>query len=103
MTRIAWNIVCSVPFSAFDGIKEDSYFSPVLFCIRLGGVLFRLSESKIGCYIGNVIVSALECADDIAFIAPTARATRVMIGICNDFARDDAIVFHAKKSKCLWA
>ena len=41
-------------------------------------------------------MSDLECADDIAFIAPTARATRLMIGICGDFSWDDAIVFMLK-------
>ena len=56
----------------------------------------------IGCFIGNVFVGALAYADDIALLAPTTRAMRLMLGICDDFAQECVIVFNAKKSKCLW-
>ena len=74
----------------------------VSFCIYLDGLLCRLAESKIGCFIGNVFVGALAYADDIALLAPTTRAMRLMLGICDDFAQEYAIVFNAKKTKCLW-
>ena len=35
-------------------------------------------------------------------LAPTTRPMRLMLVICNDFAQEYAIVFNAKKSKCLW-
>ena len=47
-------------------------------------------------------MGALAYADDIALSAPTTRAMRLMLGICDDFAQAYAIVFNAKKSKCLW-
>ena len=46
-------------------------------------------------------VDALAYADHIAWLAPTTRAMPLMIGICDDFAQEYAIVFNAKKSKCL--
>ena len=51
---------------------------------------------------GHVFVGALAYADDIALLAPTTRAIRLMLGICNDFAQEYAIGFNAKKSQCLW-
>ena len=54
-----------------NGEKQGGVFSPVLFCIYLDGLLCRLAESKIGCFIGNVFVGALAYADDIALLAPT--------------------------------
>ena len=95
-TRIAWNGVCSEYFSVLNG----GIFSPVLFCIYLDDLFSCiLAESKIGCFIGNVFVDVLAYADDIALLAPTTRAVR-MLGICEDFAQEYAIVFNAKKSKC---
>ena len=35
-------------------------------------------------------------------LAPTTRAMRLMLYVCDDFAQEYAIVFNAKKSKCLW-
>ena len=96
-TRIAWNDVCSESLSVLNGVKQGGVFSPVLFCIYLDGLLCMLAESKIGCFIGNVFVGALASADDIALLAPTTRAMRLMLGICDDFAQEYAIVFKAKK------
>ena len=59
-----------------NGVKQGGVFSPVLFCIYLDGLLSRLAESKIGCFIGDVFVGALAYADDIALLAPTTRAMR---------------------------
>ena len=83
-------------------VKQGGVFSPVLFCIYLNGLLCRLAESTIGCFIGNVFMGALAYADDIASLASTTQAMRLMLGICDDFAQGFAIVFNAKMSKCLW-
>ena len=85
-----------------NGAKQGGVFIPVLFCIYLDGLLCRLAESKIGCFNGNVFVDALAYAYDITLLASTTRAMRLMLGICDDFTQEYAIVFNAKKSKCLW-
>ena len=46
-------------------------------------------------------MSALAYADNIALLASTTPAMRLMLGICDDFAQEYSIVFNAKKSKCL--
>ena len=47
-------------------------------------------------------MGALAYADDIALLAKTTRAMRLMVDICDDFAQEYAIVFNAKKLKCRW-
>ena len=47
-------------------------------------------------------MGALAYADDIALLASSTRAMRLMLGICDDFAQEYAIIFNAKKYKCLW-
>ena len=43
-TRIAWNGVCSESFYVLNGVKQDGVFSPVLFCIYLDDLLYRLAK-----------------------------------------------------------
>ena len=64
---------------------------------RLG----KFEEAGVGCYIGNVFVGALAYADDIVLLAPTARAMRLMLGICDHYALEYSILFNAKQSKCI--
>ena len=61
-----------------------------------------LSDAKVDCYIGHVFVGALAYADDIVLLAPTARATRKLLSLCDEFASGFNVLFNAKKSKCLY-
>ena len=97
--RVSWNGVCSVPFSVLNGVKQGWVISPVLFCIYLDKLLGKLAEAWVGCYIGIIFVGALEYADDIVLLAPTARAMRFMLGICDHYALEYSILFNAKKIK----
>ena len=60
--------------------------SPVLFCVYVDGLLKLLSNAKVGCYIGHVCVGTLAYADDIVLLAPTARAMRKLLSLCDEFA-----------------
>jgi len=77
--------------------------SPIIFSIYVDGLLVRLSNSNVGCYIGSFFVGALAYADDIVLLAPTPSAMRRMLKICDDYANEHSIIFNAKKSKCLSA
>jgi len=46
-------------------------------------------------------VGALAYADDLVLLAPTPRAMRDMLIVCDDFAADYSAIFNAKKSKCM--
>ena len=59
-------------------------------------LLGKLAEAAVGCYIGNIFVGALAYTDDIVLLAPTARAMRLMHGICDHYALEYSILFNAK-------
>ena len=44
-------------------------------------------------------IGALAYADDIVLAAPTHRAIRNMLAICDKFSDEYNVVFNAKKSK----
>ena len=67
-----------------NAARQGGIVSPVLFCVYLDGLLQRLRNSGVGCYIGNVFVGALAYADrtdDVALLAPTASAMRQLLRI----------------------
>jgi len=89
-----------INFSAVSGVKQGGVLSPVLFCI-IDDLLLALSNSGVGCYIGNNFVGALAYVDDIVLIAPTATAMRKLLSICEYYATEYCISFNASKSKYL--
>ena len=60
-----------------------------------------LSDAKVGYYIGHVFVGSLAYADDIVLLAPTARAMRILLSLCDEFVSEFNVLFNANKSKCL--
>ena len=49
-----------------------------LFCICIDGLLQVLCDSKVDADVGNVYAGALAYADDIALLAPTTTAMRLL-------------------------
>ena len=88
--------ICSTPFNVTNGVKQEGIVSPLLFCIYLDGLLLALRDSKVGCYVG-----ALAYADDVTLLAPTARAMRIQLKICDEYSEKFRIVFNATKSACM--
>ena len=59
VARISWNGILSQSFAVQNGVKQGGIVSPILFCVYIDGLLMRLCESKVGCWIGNVYVLSL--------------------------------------------
>ena len=69
--RIKWDDIFSVVFSVSNGVKQGGVLSPFLFCIYIDDLLISISETHLGCYIGNIYVGVLAYVDDIELLAPT--------------------------------
>jgi len=68
----------------------------------IDGLLQRLYESGVGCYIGNVFIGALAYADDVVLLDPTHSAMGRMLRVCEDFAKDFCVKFNPTKSMCMF-
>ena len=53
MACVLRNGIYSSQFPIKNGVKQGGILSPVLFCIYIDGLLNRLAESQVGCYIGQ--------------------------------------------------
>ena len=101
VAHVFWNGFSSRPFCVMNGVRQGGIISPILFCVYLDGLLLELRNSNVGCYIGNFFVGALAYADDLALLAPSASAMRLLLKICDDYSKKFSIVFNASKSACL--
>ena len=61
---------------------SQARWSPVFFFIYFDELLGQSAQAGVGCYIGNIFLRALLYADDVVLLSPTARAMRLMLGIC---------------------
>ena len=64
-------------------------------------LLTELKRAGFGCFIGNWFAAALAYADDLILLAPSARAMRRMLSICDSFAAEYCVTFNNTKSKCI--
>ena len=71
-----------------QGQFKGGVLSPVLFTVYLDELLRRMSNSRLGCYIGNIFCGTLAYADDVIILAPSVARLRGMLSICESFAND---------------
>jgi len=93
--------VLSDYFSAVNGVKQGGVLSYVLYCVYINDILLALSNSGLGCYIGDNFVGALGYENDIILIAPTASAMCQLLSVCGEYTIEYCISFNASKSKYL--
>ncbi len=95
---VRWITECSHTFFATNGVKQGGVISPVLFCIYMDGLLNKLSNSGVGCYMGGVFAGAFGYADDLKTLTPSVGALQKMADICVEYAAKYDVIFNAKKS-----
>jgi hypothetical protein len=100
--RVLWNGIFSSNFRITKGVKQRGMTSPVPFSIYFDVLLTRLRDSNVGCFIGPWFTGALAYADNLAILAPTAKAMRMMLAICDEYADEYCVRFNANKSKCIY-
>ena len=57
-----------------------------------------MSHLDIGCHIGHHYVGSVCYADDIALLAPSHSALRILLRECESFAADYNLIFNAAKT-----
>ena len=98
---IRWNSAVSEPFCVSNGVRQGGVLSPVLFSAYINGLLCTLQESGVGCHLGCDFVGGVCYADDIALLAPSPSALRMMLSICEEFALTHGLKFNAAKTQLI--
>ncbi|MBL0711160.1 MAG: hypothetical protein JJV99_09150, partial [Colwellia sp.] len=97
MLQVKWGGKITSQFCVLNGMKEGGVLSPILFTVYIDGMLERLKESGIGCYLSNSCVVGLAFADDVEMLCPTLSSMQLMYNICENYAEEYNIKYNGRK------
>ena len=100
--RVRWNSSISESFYMTCGVKQGGILSPFLFNLYLETLINSITNSKIGCHVGNKPANIFSYADDIVILAPTVNSLKQLIRIIDIFKEDFSINFNPDKSFILF-
>jgi len=70
-------------------------------CCIFGDLSTELNNTKVGCYIGEVLLNHLRCADVIYVFCPTVRGLQSILNVCQAYAESHGIIFNCSKPICM--
>ena len=84
-------------------MRQGGVLSPILFTIKfyLDDPLLELERAGVGCYWRHHFVGAVCYADDIALLAPSLSALRIMLETCTCYASLHSLIFNANKTQLI--
>ncbi len=99
--QVMWGNAMSQQFTVCNGVKQCGVLSPILFTVYIDGLLSRLKESGIGCYMGNSYVAGMGYAHDIKLLCLSLNGMQQMVDMCIDYEDEYNIKFNGSKSRKL--
>ncbi len=83
-------------------VSVKAGFSLPFSLLYLNDLLIGLRDLHVGCHWDGLFVGAVAYADDVALLAPSASALRVMLQFCESFAESHGLSFNAANLLLLW-
>ena len=96
-----WGRCYSLPFTASNGVRQGGILSPLFFNVYMDELSVTLSNANLGCVMNGVFFNHLMYADDLVVIAPSPRAMQMLLNLCDNFARENHVIYNTKKTVCM--
>ncbi len=77
--QVRWKSSIGNSFLVSNGVKQRDILSLVLFAVYIDGLLNKLKNSGVGCYMGNKFMGGVSFADDIKLLTPTHKGLNKLI------------------------
>ncbi len=65
MLQVRWKYSTGNSFPVSTEVNQGGILSPVLFDVDVDGLLNKVKNSEVGCYMGNKFMGGVSFADDI--------------------------------------
>jgi Reverse transcriptase (RNA-dependent DNA polymerase) len=98
---IRWGDQNSSFYSLSAGVRQGGILSPFLFAIFIDGIVNKIIDADVGCYVSTVCVSIFLYADDILLIAPSVSGLQTLVNICETELIKIDMSINPKKSVCI--
>ena len=99
--HVKWCSNISSPFTVRNGVRQGGVLSPYLYNVFIDDLSTKLTDSLTGCYMNSCFINHLFYADDSVLMAPSPAALQRLINICEDFAKENELVYNSSKTVCM--
>ena len=82
-------------------MKQGGVLSPILFALYMDVLFEKMSNSQVGCHIGQTFMGGFGYADDAILIASTKRSIYALPDVCTDVSREYQVKFNPTKCKLI--
>jgi len=97
-TCVRWGGQYSSFYKLTAGLRQGGVLSPFLFAIFIDGIVNKIKDANVGCYLSTVCVSIFLYADDILLIAPSVSGLQTLVNICEIELMNVDMSINVKKS-----
>ena len=98
---VRWQNHASEYFNIAKGVRQGGMLSPFLFRFYIRSLIVSVTNTNIGCFIGETIINLLAYADDMVLLAPSWRGLQTLLNIVEAAAIDIKMTFNTKKTVCM--
>ena len=100
-SSVKWNSALSYTFPVRSGVRQGGVLSPHFFTVYLDDLFRILKETRVGCYVMDLFVSAVIYADDICLLAPCRSALQTLLNVCENYGIKWCLTYNPSKSKTM--
>lgn len=98
--QVRWGQTFSRHFSVLTSVRQGSVTSPYYFAVYLDKLSKLLTKSDVGCRIGDIVINHFCFADDVVLLTTSIVALKVLLKICEKYAKEHDLTFNPTKTVC---
>ena len=101
VTSVKWRGETSESFVNEQGVCQEGVLSADLYKVYNNDSLDRIQLTGIGARIGDILVKAPACADDVPVLSDIPTELQFLVNICKDTSNPEGFTLHKSKSVVL--
>ena len=78
---VRWHNVSSASVYIYYGTRQGGILSPILFIRYILELLQAITDTRVGCNVGGLMMNVLAYADDIILLAPSWFALQTLLDV----------------------